>query len=169
MAEPEIVEAEIVEGSASVSADANESEKHDARDSVKAELLDLMSHGKTLTECCRVIDGISFSTVWRWRQADKAFDADYMEARKAMSDALADDALTRVKEAGPGNWQAAHAYSQRASWYASKMLPKLYGDAPAQVNIDNRTQVVVLSDEKRQELQDRLKRLQLESNESNQD
>lgn len=127
-----------------------------------------MSSGRTLTEACKAI-GQSRMTVWRWRMADKAFDADYCEARKAMAEALADDALTTLKalsESGAGaskeRVQAAAAYSQRTSWFASKFLPKLYGDAPAQVNIDNRTVNVVLTDERRAELQERLRKLQVQ-------
>lgn len=160
---------DVVEGEFEAVSDSAGASSTNARAKEKAELLALMSRGQTLTQVCKAL-GFDPSTVWHWRQADNEFDTAYGQARKAMSDALADEALTIVRECATGEKpmakefvQAAHNYSQRAAWYASKMLPKLYGDAPAQVNIDNRTQVVVLSDEKRAELQDRLKRLQLES------
>ena len=102
----------------------------------KQAILNLMAEGSTLTQASKEI-GVTRATVWNWRQADADFDKAYESAHKAMAEAIADDALTCVKELATGEDKpskeavmAANAYSPRASWYASKLLPKLYGDTP---------------------------------------
>lgn len=122
-------------------------------------LLDMMAEGNTLTQSCKALQ-ISLSKVWRWRDADQNFEKAYVFARKAMAEAIADDGLTVVKEltSKPGvtreQVQAAHAYAQRGAWYASKMLPKLYGEphkepnGPVNVNFVG----LVCNEEQRKEL-----------------
>jgi len=97
-------------------------------------LLCLMVEGNTLTEACREI-GVSRFQVWQCRQADKEFDCAYESAHRAMAAALVDASLTELKNADRETWQKASAYAQRCAWMGSKLLPKLYGDKPAETQI----------------------------------
>lgn len=126
----------------------------------KVRLLALMADGKTMTQACREI-GITRQTIWRWRKDDPDFDGLYEDAHKAMAVAIADDGLTMVKELADGTRQptkelvaAASAYSQRASWYASKLLPKVYGDEPTKIetNFNQQVNALVCTEQQRLEL-----------------
>lgn len=130
----------------------------------EARLFELMAKGLSLREACRQPGMPCHQTVYNESYKDNDFAQRLRKAREACMEAKQDE-LDELKqqatEAKPEHVPGLRLASDILKFQLVKVLKPIYGDAPAQVNIDNRTQVVVLSDEKRAELQDRLKRLQL--------
>lgn len=118
--------------------------------------------------CERLIDGASLrticdaddmpvrSTVRKWRDKHKEFDAQYTRARQIGLEALADDllhladtiAMGRTVEEGPKGTtirtgdmiERARLKVDTRKWYLSKLAPKIYGDrSTVDVNVNDKT------------------------------
>ena len=104
------------------------------------------------------------STVYLHAAKDAGFNDRLQKARKACAEAQQDDLDELMADAAKAKdlvkIQGIRAQADILKFKLVKVLPKIYGDTPAQVNIDNRSVNVVLSDDQRVALQDRLKRLQ---------
>lgn len=90
-------------------------------------ILQRMAAGETLTSICRDRGMPAHSTVRLWAAEDRnGFSARYARAREAQAHALAEAALDEAM-AATGDAQLARLRFDAARWFASKMLPRVYG------------------------------------------
>lgn len=130
------------------------------RAALQAEICELMASGIPLKQICRRDGMPSHVTVYAWAHKDEDFNRQLQRARIQLCEAQQDEIDDFINHVTPENARAAQVRLSALTWKLEKLLPKLYGAKPAaQVTVnDNRTQVVI-TDERRAELQERLKRL----------
>lgn len=117
-----------------------------------------ISEGISLNRFCRH-SNLSRGFIENWLRSDSAFQSQYARAREIMANRYADDIVDLSDSATPGNAHVVRLQVDTRRWVASKLLPKVYGDRLPDLNVNTTTNVVVLSEEKTRELQERLKRL----------
>lgn len=111
-----------------------------------AQICGLIVEGRSLRSICQADDMPSCTTVFVWLQKHPEFTEQYVRAREAQADTLADELLDISDDArndwmkrnhgddDPG-WVANGEHIQRSrlrvdtrKWIASKLKPKKYGD-----------------------------------------
>lgn len=116
--------------------------KHD-RNVVAGLVFDFMSQGESLRQAC-IAAGVSTATIMRWVAEDEALREQYMCAREALIDKLADELLeiadtplegeetefsdqgTKVKRGDMLGHRKLQVDTRK--WVLSKLAPKKYGD-----------------------------------------
>ena len=109
---------------------------HD-REVIKAEILDWIICGKSLSAYLRQEGKPGYSTVMSWLNEDRVFQDNYARAREEQADTLADELLGIADEEPPVDdsgridpawiaWQKGRIDARK--WSASKLKPKKYGD-----------------------------------------
>lgn len=85
-----------------------------------------LAQGKPLVQILALEDMPSYATVMRWLTEDATLQENYMRAREASADYLADEIVTIADtELDP---QVARVRIDARKWVAAKMKPKKYGD-----------------------------------------
>lgn len=94
----------------------------------------LLASGKPLTPTMTKEHGLPDpTTIYRWTEANEAFRLEYMRARMFQAHVYADQTLEIADTAEDAN--LARLQIDARKWYASKVLPKIYGDkANVEVN-----------------------------------
>lgn len=104
---------------------------------IKAEILDWIVCGKSLSAYLKQEGKPSYSLVCRWLREDAEFVQNYARAREEQADTFADELMEIADEEPPcddnGKTDAAWIAWQKnrieaRKWIASKMKPKRYGD-----------------------------------------
>ena len=102
--------------------------------------------------------GMSRSMIYRYSRENKDFAREFLVARATAAEALYDECI-EIADDNTLDPRARHVRIETRMRVAGKLIPRL-ADKPTQVTLnDNRT--VIVSEEKRAQLQDRFKRLQL--------
>ena len=107
--------------------------------------------GESLRTICADEGMPSPSAVFDWLAADPAFSEQYARAREAQADTLAAEVVQIADdaEATPDGIGKARLQIDARKWYAAKLRPKVYGDAPAAavaVQINNDTRAAAFRD-----------------------
>jgi hypothetical protein len=113
-------------------------------------LLSAVQAGLTMKQSCKAT-GISETTLYEWRGEYPELEPRLEAARERARE----DALRVIQEAGKKDWRAKEAWLRLS--FQSDYRP---AGAKVEVNTNARAGVVVLTQEKRRELQERLARLQ---------
>ena len=96
------------------------------------EICTRMADGRSLRSVCRDEDMPGLTTVVRWfKEADKEdFRAQYAQAREAMADAMAEEAIDLSDDVAPepGPVGKARLQVDTRKWFLSKVAAKKYGD-----------------------------------------
>jgi hypothetical protein len=87
-----------------------------------------IADGESLRKICGSKGMPGRHAVLRWQSESSEFRAQYMTARDAMVDALAEEALHLPKTATAVNANARRLYIDTLKWYVGKVAPKKYGD-----------------------------------------
>ena len=109
--------------------------------------------GLSLRQACVEL-GISKPFVLDWAKDDEAFAAQYGRAREEMMEWHVEQLIQIADSATPETAQAARLQVDTRKWIASKLLPKKYGDRPADVNVQNVIHNHISAD-RQKELQER--------------
>ena len=95
------------------------------------EICERIVDGQTMRDITALDHMPSWSTIWRWLQANDAFRAQYARAREDGADAHADRALQEALTADDSEGSRVAGARLRwdaLRWHASKCAPKRYGD-----------------------------------------
>ena len=84
-----------------------------------------------------------------------AFAKQYTCARERQTEVWADQLVDLSDGATPANAHVARLQVETRKWIASKLLPKKYGDRPAEVNVNTQINLAQISVEDQQRLQAR--------------
>ena len=114
----------------------------------------LLEQGFSLRYSCAE-NGCSDSFFISWIRTDPEIQKQYARAREIQADKLADELIELSDSATPENAHAVRLKVDTRKWIASKLKPKVYGDRPADINVNSVVNIAVLSVEKQQELQER--------------
>jgi hypothetical protein len=87
-----------------------------------------IADGESLRSICGSKGMPSRYAVLRWQSESSEFRTQYVTARDAMVDALAEEALHLAKTATAANALARRLYVDTIKWYVGKVAPKKYGD-----------------------------------------
>lgn len=107
------------------------------REVIKAEILNWIVCGKSLSAYLRQEGKPDYSTITAWLREDAEFSTNYARAREEQADTFADELMEIADEQPPcdenGKTDAAWIAWQKnrieaRKWIASKMKPKKYGD-----------------------------------------
>lgn len=106
-----------------------------------------LANGESLRSICSDEDTPHQATVFRWLATNEAFREQYAHAREAQADVLADETIA-IADDGRNDWMEKHGRDgeslgwqvngeavsrsklrvEARKWFASKLLPKKYGD-----------------------------------------
>ena len=117
-------------------------------------ICELLQKGFSLRYACSELV-ISTDFVLSWLRTDKIFAAQYAQAREEQADKWADELIELSDSATPETANAVRLKVDTRKWIAAKLKPKVYGDRPADINVNSVFNIAVLSVEKQQELQER--------------
>jgi hypothetical protein len=108
------------------------------------EIIDWISHGKTLRDYCRIEGNPAWRTVYLWLEKDEDFAARFARAREMGHDAIAEECLeiidteAEMAETFSQNGGSRHRDSAHVTWLRNraeqrlkllaKWNPKKYGD-----------------------------------------
>ena len=118
-----------------------------------AELIcSLISDGHCIS---RIISGdFGFTCTWQfiysWIEAEPDFERMYARARQRLADVYVDQIITLAESATNENFQQLRLQIDTKKWVASKVYPKVYGDKPAEVTVNNVNNILVITEEQRQ-------------------
>ena len=108
-------------------------------------ICDRLANGESLRYICSGDGMPSQSMVFRWLASNEMFREQYTRAREAQADVLADETLA-IADDGRNDWMERHGKDdagwqfngeavarsrlrvEARKWFASKLLPKKYGD-----------------------------------------
>ena len=110
-------------------------------------ICEILSSGKPLTPTVLKENGLPpAQTVYRWVEDNAAFREQYTRARQYQAHVYADQIIELADTAEDAN--LARIQVDTRKWYASKVLPKIYGDKQVvDVNVDmGKTAAAVLMD-----------------------
>lgn len=93
-----------------------------------AELLKRVSEGDLLIEVCRESWAPARPTVYRWISEKQDFRDLFAQARELQAHACAERAVEEGRRATAEDANAARVRLDANKWFASKVLPKVYGD-----------------------------------------
>ena len=98
-------------------------------DAIANEICELLSEGNSLVRICKLPHMPDSRTVFEWlsRPEHEAFALNYTRARAQMTHHLAEQCL-EIADLSKDPAKARLQVDAR-KWFASKMLPKVYGDA----------------------------------------
>ena len=98
-------------------------------DEIGIEICKLLSEGSSLVRICKLPHMPEISSIYRWLGAPEheAFRQNYTRARAEMTHNLAEQTL-EIADLSKDPAKARLQVDAR-KWFASKMLPKVYGDA----------------------------------------
>lgn len=113
-------------------------------------ILDRLAKGESLVSITESEGMPSYPSVARWLEADETFRERYTRAREEQANYLADEILEIADNAEndstvdkDGNPIVDHENIQRSrlrvdarKWVAAKLLPRKYGDRPAEVHVN---------------------------------
>lgn len=130
--------------------------KRNAR--IDAVILGRLAQGKSLRSICKKRYLPCATTVIDWAGADKQFSEQYARAREIQAETLAEDILEISDTAVCRDTAAAAKVRVDArKWIAAKLLPKKYGERPAETHVTTATtnNFVMFSPERLREWQER--------------
>lgn len=110
-------------------------------------ICELLASGKPLTPAMTKEHGLPDpTTIYRWTEDNEAFRLEYTRARQYQAHVYADQIIELADTAEDAN--LARIQVDTRKWYASKVLPKLYGDKQTiDVQVDmGKTAAAVLMD-----------------------
>lgn len=98
-------------------------------DKIGIEMCTLLSQGNSLVRICKLPHMPELSSVYRWLAAPEheAFRQNYTRARAEMTHTLSEQCI-EIADLSKDPAKARLQVDAR-KWFASKMLPKVYGDA----------------------------------------
>ena len=111
----------------------------------------MADRGMSILRTCADL-GISKPFVLDWAKDDEAFAAQYAYARDMLTEFYAEE-IVEIADNEPDPTKARVMVDAR-KWIVSKLLPKKYGDRPADVNVQAITHVHISAD-RQKELQER--------------
>lgn len=119
-----------------------------------------LAHGESLVAICGDKDMPDYSTVRRWAEPGTLFNERYARAREDQAERYAEQIVSIGEEMNhPGvtieEIQVARLRIDARKWIASKLLPKKYGDKPADISVSTTINQIPLSEARRQELIER--------------
>jgi hypothetical protein len=97
---------------------------------IAAKICERLARDESLASICADEGMPSTTTVFRWREANDEFRADYARARVEQGHAAADTVgdIRRKIMAGEIDWQIGKAAADLAKWEASKRAARDFGD-----------------------------------------
>ena len=113
----------------------------------------MADEGLSLRQACQQL-GISKPFVLDWLKEDEVFATQYEYAREQLLEFQADNILTIADGATPETAQAARLQVDARKWLLSKLLPKKYGDKPADISVSTVVHNHISAD-RQKELQER--------------
>jgi hypothetical protein len=108
----------------------------EAKEAITSTVLEAMREGSSLRQAC-IEAGVSVSCFMVWVGADAAIQEQYIHAREALMDKMADDILKYADEAvgmtDNGSTDSGAVQKQKLQvdarkWLLSKLAPKKYGE-----------------------------------------
>jgi hypothetical protein len=124
----------------------------------------LLAEGLSLRKVCDQL-GFTQTFVFDWIHADPAFAKQYTCARERQTEVWMDQLVDLSDGATPENAHVARLQVETRKWIASKMLPKKYGDRPAEISVNTQVNLAAVSVEDMQRLQARRQELLKEQGE----
>ena len=124
----------------------------------------LVSQGASVRHVCstHAIDPKQF---YRWLESSESVRQQYARAKEKAADKLADEIVEIADNATPQDAHVARLKVDARKWVAAKLLPKKYGDRPAEVNVNTQINLMQVSVEDQRRIQEaRLKLLQGDTN-----
>ena len=122
------------------------------------EIIQLVTRGHSLRKIGRKFH-FAVDSFYTWLLSENDAQNQYARAREWQSDTIFDEILDLRSKATPANAHAIRVQIDARRWIAAKLKPRVYGERGTEVNVDARQQIVVLTEEKTRELQERIKRL----------
>jgi hypothetical protein len=114
----------------------------------------LVSQGASVRHVCstHAIDPKQF---YRWLESSESVRQQYARAKEKAADKMADEIVEIADNATPQDAHVARLKVDARKWVAAKLLPKKYGDRPAEVNVNTQINLAQISVEDQQRLQAR--------------
>ena len=123
-----------------------------------------IAQGNSLISTCKTLK-ISKPFVLDWLRSDPDFASHYSRAREDQADKYADEIVEISDRATVQDAHVARLKVDARKWVAAKLLPKKYGDRPAQVNVNTQINLMQVSIEDQRRIEEaRFKLLQGDTN-----
>ena len=123
-----------------------------------------IAQGNSLISTCKTLK-ISKPFVLDWLRSDPDFASHYARAREDQADLYADEVVGISDAATPQDAHVARLKVDARKWVAAKLLPKKYGDRPAEISVNTQVNLAQVSVEDMQRLQQRRQELLKEQGE----
>jgi len=109
----------------------------------KATLIcDCLASGQSLVAICKA-HNLPYRVVMAWLERDATFQHRYAHARRLAAAWNEQRVVQIALDATPETAQVARLQCDALKWQASKQDPKVYGDRPAEVNINTQVNVTL--------------------------
>jgi len=92
---------------------------------------------------------------YRWLESSESVRQQYARAKEKAADKMADEIVEIADNATPQDAHVARLKVDARKWVAAKLLPKKYGDRPAEVNVNTQINLASVSIEDQARLQAR--------------
>ncbi len=103
-------------------------------ESLEQSVLSAIEAGKPLRETGK-LNGISATAIIERVQDSDAFRKRYARAKEIQMETMADELLALADQADKDTYNAQRLKVDTRKWLLSKLIPKVYGDVPPQVNV----------------------------------
>lgn len=115
-------------------------------------ILTAIAGGESLNSITKRDGMPAYWTVLRWLNDDAAFSAKYAEAKQTCAEKYADEIIEIADDDKEDARNSVAVQRSRLKvdarkWVAAKLLPKKYGDAPAQIAVQTNVNVGIVCDE----------------------
>ena len=109
-----------------------------------AQICSRLALGQSLIAICTDPAMPSYATVQRWLSNDVAtFREDYARAKHEYAHYIAEECMTIADSATAETAQVCRLQVDTRKWYAGKVMPKVYGDRPADIQINTQVNVTL--------------------------
>lgn len=102
-----------------------------------------MAEGELLALIVKPASMPNRATIYRWTEQNPEFRSLFTRAREQQAHAVAEKGVLMALDATPENAQAKRVQFDGYKWFASKLLPKVYGDKMLHTGADGEGPVAV--------------------------
>ncbi len=121
-------------------------------------LLHLVSQGVPLRKCATHLN-CSAEFLVNWLRSDPDLSSQYARAKESLAEHYAEEIIDISDSATVRDAHVARLKVDSRKWVAAKLMPKKYGDRPAEVNVNTQINLAAISVEDQQRLQARRQEL----------